>query len=85
LDILGQAERFEPIRNLLHRGHQGPVAACPSFSLTTIDRLHQKRARKHVPTRVEPRLKGRDGIMDLIAAFLFTFAGTAISRVNNPP
>ena len=27
LRILGHAEVFEPVRNLLHRGHQGPVVA----------------------------------------------------------
>src|SRR5215467_12058919 len=27
LGVLGHAEFFEPIRNLLHRGHQGPIVA----------------------------------------------------------
>jgi hypothetical protein len=31
LSVLGHAELFEPVRNLLHRGHQGPVVACLSF------------------------------------------------------
>jgi hypothetical protein len=31
LGILAHAELFEPVRNLLHRGHQGPVVACLNF------------------------------------------------------
>jgi hypothetical protein len=31
LRILGHSEVFEPVRNLLHRGHQGPVVAYLSF------------------------------------------------------
>jgi hypothetical protein len=35
LRVLGQAERFEPVRNLLHRGHQA------DFSLPALlDRQH---------------------------------------------
>jgi hypothetical protein len=38
LNVLRHAERFEPIRNLLHGDHQGPVVA--EFWTTATKSLH---------------------------------------------
>jgi len=48
LRILGHAECFEPVRNLLHRGHQGQLwssfwaTATKSVPLTAMARLVKK-------------------------------------------
>jgi len=41
LGILGQGERFEPIRNLLHGGHQRSRRGMTEFSTTAGQSLHQ--------------------------------------------
>jgi hypothetical protein len=41
IGVLGNAELFEPVRNLLHRGHRGPVGTCPRFWITATRRLYR--------------------------------------------
>jgi len=52
LGILGQGERFEPIRNLLHGGHQRFRRGMTEFSTTAGQSLHQ-----YIPDGT-PRIRG---------------------------
>src|SRR4029079_13045874 len=50
LRVLGHAELFEPVRNLLHRGHRDPCVANPSVDPTTKKEITQEGPQKHVLT-----------------------------------
>src|SRR5215471_14608771 len=41
LDVLGQAELFEPVRDLLHGRHQRPRRSMTEFSTTATESLYQ--------------------------------------------
>ena len=41
LRVLGHAEFFEPVRNLLHRGDQGFATGEPAFRPPATESLHQ--------------------------------------------
>src|SRR5215471_2306653 len=41
LGVLGHAEFFEPVRNLLHGGHQRSRRGMTEFSITATESLHQ--------------------------------------------
>jgi hypothetical protein len=41
IGVLGHAELFEPVRNLLHPGHRSPVGTCPSFWSTATRSLYR--------------------------------------------
>ena len=49
LRVLGHAELFEPVRNLLHRGHRDPCVAHLSVGPTTTERDYTRKTAKARP------------------------------------